>query len=323
MEYCTPEFLRGMMNASSLAGRPFFFAVDYEMTRGIFIPGDSIAESPVKFRFPSFGNAGKRAFPRQDCRMMAFPEPFRSYEKKFEKVARAILRGDTYLANLTVRTPVSISASLEDIFNFSGSEFAMLAPGSFVCFSPERFVRIAGGMIYSFPMKGTIEADAPGAEKILMGDEKEICEHNTIVDLIRNDLSMIASDVRVPRFRYCERIKRAGLCDIFATSSEICGALKPIGLGDAVFSILPAGSISGAPKKRTVEILKETEGRPRGFYTGVFGYFDGKNFDSAVAIRFIEQDGGKYYYRSGGGITANSGCESEYREAAAKIYLPF
>ena len=114
------------MNASSLAGRPFFFAVDYEMTRGIFIPGDSIAESPVKFRFPSFGNAGKRAFPRQDCRMMAFPEPFRSYEKKFEKVARAILRGDTYLANLTVRTPVSISASLEDIFNFSGSEFAML-----------------------------------------------------------------------------------------------------------------------------------------------------------------------------------------------------
>ena len=64
MEYCTPEFLRGMMNASSLAGRPFFFAVDYEMTRGIFIPGDSIAESPVKFRFPSFGNAGKRAFPR-------------------------------------------------------------------------------------------------------------------------------------------------------------------------------------------------------------------------------------------------------------------
>lgn len=122
------ESFKGMMNASSLAGRPFFFAVDYEMTRGIFIPGDSIAESPVKFRFPSFWNAGKRAFPRQDCRMMAFPEPFRSYEKKFEKVARAILRGDTYLANLTVRTPVSISASLEDIFNFSGSEFAMLAP---------------------------------------------------------------------------------------------------------------------------------------------------------------------------------------------------
>ena len=86
--------------------------------------------------------------------------------------------------------------------------------------------------------------------------------------------------------------------------------------------LLPAGSISGAPKKKTVEILKDIENEPRGFYTGVFGIFDGENLESAVMIRFIEQQGEKLYFRSGGGITSMSNPEEEYKEALQKIYVP-
>jgi len=108
-------------------------------------------------------------------------------------------------------------------------------------------------------------------------------------------------------------------------SSEISGRLKDnylSQLGDIVISLLPAGSISGAPKDKTVEIIKEAEKEERGFFTGVAGYFDGEKLDSAVLIRFIEQSGEKFYYRSGGGITTQSNTEDEYNEAIAKVYVP-
>jgi len=86
--------------------------------------------------------------------------------------------------------------------------------------------------------------------------------------------------------------------------------------------MLPAGSISGAPKKKTIEIIREVEGYERGFYTGIFGYFDGKNLDSAVAIRFIEKQGEKLIFKSGGGITYQSDWEKEYEEMQKKVYVP-
>jgi para-aminobenzoate synthetase component 1 len=86
-------------------------------------------------------------------------------------------------------------------------------------------------------------------------------------------------------------------------------------------TLLPAGSISGAPKKRTLEIIREAEGEPRGYYTGVFGIFDGQNLDSAVMIRFIEQSEKGLLYRSGGGITNLSQPEAEYQEMLDKVYL--
>ena len=88
------------------------------------------------------------------------------------------------------------------------------------------------------------------------------------------------------------------------------------------FELLPAGSISGAPKQKTVEIIQEAESGPRGFYTGVFGYYDGKALDSGVMIRFIEKENDTFYYRSGGGITSKSDLESEYKELIQKIYVP-
>ena len=86
--------------------------------------------------------------------------------------------------------------------------------------------------------------------------------------------------------------------------------------------MLPAGSISGAPKEATRKIIQEAESEPRGYYTGVCGYYDGNELDSAVIIRYIENDENQYYFRSGGGITAYSDCEEEYKEVLEKIYLP-
>jgi len=93
-------------------------------------------------------------------------------------------------------------------------------------------------------------------------------------------------------------------------------------MGDILLSLLPAGSISGAPKIKTLEIIKEVESYRRGFFTGVFGYFDGEQLDSAVMIRFIEQNPNQLIYKSGGGITIDSNVSLEYQEMLEKVYLP-
>jgi para-aminobenzoate synthetase component 1 len=173
-------------------------------------------------------------------------------------------------------------------------------------------------------MKGTIDASLPNAEQVILSDEKELSEHVTIVDLIRNDLSAVAKNVNVNRFRYVEKIQTSQK-NLLQISSEIAGDLPDdyaSFIGSTLISLLPAGSISGAPKRKTIQIIREAEQEKRKFYTGVFGYFDGINLDSAVMIRFIEQEGEKFYYRSGGGITAQSEAEKEYQEAIDKIYAP-
>ena len=132
---------------------------------------------------------------------------------------------------------------------------------------------------------------------------KEAAEHATIVDLIRNDLSIVASEVCVPRYRYIDEL-RTHNGSLLQVSSEIRGRL-PEGwnghVGEILFSLLPAGSITGAPKKKTLEIIAEAETYERGFYTGVMGYFDGQDLDSAVMIRFMEQvSPHSFVFKSGG-----------------------
>jgi para-aminobenzoate synthetase component 1 len=173
-------------------------------------------------------------------------------------------------------------------------------------------------------MKGTIDAAIPDAENIILNDYKETAEHNTIIDLIRNDLSIIAKEVRLTKYRFIDKITTSNKT-LLQVSSEISGKLDGNwneNIGDILKKLLPAGSISGAPKKRTVEIIKDAENYERGYYTGIFGIYDGQDLDSAVAIRFIENSGGKLYYKSGGGITVNSEVTSEYNELQDKIYVP-
>jgi para-aminobenzoate synthetase component 1 len=200
----------------------------------------------------------------------------------------------------------------------------LLVKDKFVVFSPERFVRISPGKIETRPMKGTIDARLPNAEKQLVDNEKELFEHNTIVDLLRNDLNIVATNVRVENFRYVDKIS-TNFGEILQVSSKITGELEldyKNRLGEIISSLLPAGSVTGAPKEKTIQIINETENYKRGFYTGVFGYFDGINTDVAVAIRFIENENSQLYYKSGGGITALSKVEEEYDEMIKKIYVP-
>jgi para-aminobenzoate synthetase component 1 len=171
-------------------------------------------------------------------------------------------------------------------------------------------------------MKGTIHAGIPNAKDIILNDQKEYAEHATMVDLIRNDLSKVSSNVKVNQFRYYEEIKTNN-GNLGQVSSEIMGELPPFfneKIGDILFDLIPAGSISGAPKQKTLEIISKVENEDRGYYTGIAGYFDGKNLDSTVLIRYLQND---KTYRSGGGITFNSDAMNEYKEMINKVYVPF
>lgn len=304
------------------------FAVDYALTEGLFI-SHPLDQTDVLWRVPGQSNAPlPSGIQKRDDTVSfeAHPESKENYSKRFLKVLKHLQHGDSFLTNLTVKTPIEMNLSLKEVFKRSRSPYAIYVPGKWVCFSPEIFVRInAAGRISSYPMKGTIDGALPQARQIILNDYKESAEHFTIVDLIRNDLSMVASDVRVDKLRYIDELYTTN-GSILQVSSEISGQLPDnylSHLGDILLHLLPAGSITGAPKPSTRQIITEAEQQSRGYYTGVFGYFDGKTLDTAVMIRFIEQEDGGFYFRSGGGITANSDCEKEYQEVIQKVYLPF
>ena len=317
------ETVRREMNRCGAARRPFLFGVDFELHRGFFVE-EPLRDKRLLFAIGNVTNAETAvadACPPPELHILH--SDAEEYARKFRRVREGLLRGDSFLLNLTERTPIATNLTPEQIFRYSRAKYKLLFPGRFVCFSPESFVRIQGNEIASYPMKGTIDATLPDAERTLMESYKELCEHYTITDLIRNDLNMVAEEVRVRRFRYVESI-RTLRGEILQTSSEITGTLSPswhANIGDLLFRLLPAGSISGAPKPSTLRIIREAEGIARGYYTGVFGYFDGSTLDSAVMIRFIEEAEGQFYFRSGGGITINSDEAEEYREVLEKIYL--
>ena len=315
--------IRHKMNIYGREGKPFFFAINFEQTEGLFID-NPLLQNDVLFQFCGKGNAPEKETIKKVSSFDYIPILYSEYKEKFDIVHKGLKEGYSYLTNLTIKTPVSFDLTLEDIFFQSNASYKVLYPNKFVCFSPERFVKIAGKTISTNPMKGTIDANIPDAEQIILSDYKETAEHNTIVDLLRNDLSIIADNVRVNRFRYIDRI-RTNKNDILQVSSEITGMLceeNYLNYGDIIFGMLPAGSISGAPKDATRKIIQDAEKESRGYYTGVCGYYDGNELDSAVIIRYIENDGNQYYFRSGGGITAYSNCEEEYKEVLEKIYLP-
>lgn len=306
---------------------PFLFLINFNGDKGLVIPVADIPGSGInciigKKRYGTLPKQAK-AGPRSELNIT--PVPKSVYSKAYSHVANALRRGDTYLVNLTFRTPVGRRIDMAQIFETADAPYRFLWPERFVFFSPESFVKIENDIISSYPMKGTTDASGSDAAARLLSDYKEICEHNTIVDLIRNDLSMIASGVKIERFRYLEKI-RTHRGELLQSSSEITGRLSggwQDNVGTLLYNMLPAGSISGAPKPRTVEIIKESETTPRGYYTGIMGVFDIDRLESCVAIRYIEKDeDGEYYYRSGGGITSCSRMESEYEEMLSKIYVP-
>ncbi|MBL7904961.1 MAG: aminodeoxychorismate synthase component I [Bacteroidales bacterium] len=313
------------MNRLGSQQMPFLFVIDFEGNKPLVFPVDAAADQQIYYNIKGSSNTDFQQSGLPDQLIFSrHPVHPDVYKRAFEIVRNGLEYGDSYLLNLTFATAVETNFSLPQLFVSGNAPYRLLFRDEFVVFSPECFVRISDNTIRSFPMKGTIYAGLPDAAAKLLNNPKETAEHHTIVDLIRNDLSMVAEHVRVERFRYLEEIK-TNQKHLLQASSEISGQLLPgweANIGSLLQTLLPAGSVSGAPKKRTIEIIREAEKSDRGYYTGVFGLFDGKNLDSAVMIRFIEQRSSGLFFRSGGGITVNSDAESEYRELIDKVYVP-
>lgn len=303
---------------------PFFFIIDFLVDKVEIFKENEIDENGLLIDFQSLSNTKQQEALNKKTEWKSFPESLESFQKGFDHVQKNIRLGNSYLTNYTRKTKIETNLSLKEIFHHSQAKYKILYKDFFVFFSPETFVKIISDKIFTYPMKGTIDASLENAAEVLKNDKKEKAEHYTVVDLLRNDLSMVADDVKVDKFQYIDFLKTHQK-DLFAMSSEISGNLKTEfkgKVGSIMQKLLPAGSILGAPKPKTLEIILEAEGFDRGFYTGVCGWFDGENLDSCVMIRFIEKEDDQLYFKSGGGITHMSKLEDEYEEMKNKIYVP-
>ncbi len=304
---------------------PFIFIIDFELLKPILLRLDEVKNDEICYDINGIKNFSTTRKEMKNFKLRKKTISFFQFNKKIKEVKKEFIKGNSYLLNLTFKSEIEFydeKVGLFDIFLHSKAKYKLYVKDSFVVFSPETFVKIENGIIKTYPMKGTIPAKY-GAAKLIK-NKKELAEHITVVDLLRNDIGRVSKKVWVNKFRFVERIHTAK-GDLFATSSEICGELSKDynkRIGDIIFSLLPAGSVSGAPKPKTLDIIKNVEGENRGYYCGIFGYFDGEKLDSAVMIRFIEKISDKFYYRSGCGITIYSNPVKEYFEMKDKIYVP-
>ena len=313
-----------LMNRLGREQIPFLFIIDFELKNPVVIPVEDLPRFPVLFDINGYRNFSHHPGALKTVKMEKKPISYQQYKKSFDVVSKNLKYGNSFLVNLTHKTEISFNLDFTTLFLQSAAKYKLLYENRFLVFSPETFITIKNGEIASFPMKGTIEKDLPNAEETILNDPKELAEHVTIVDLIRNDLSRVASRVKTKRFRFIDEIKTHQK-NLLQVSSEITGRLPknyPSKIGDILLSLLPAGSVSGAPKVKTMEIIKQSEKTERGFFTGIFGYFNGRDLDSGVMIRFIEKNGKAYFFRSGGGITVNSDPQLEYQEMIDKVYVP-
>lgn len=310
------------MNDMARERVPFLFVIDFLGLTPLIYPLSSLPDT-LRFSTPGFPDNTKDP-PKEPLSLKKYPVSFSEYSEKHMQIRQHIDHGNTFLVNLTQPTRLEINWSLEEIYSNSHAPYKLLINNQFVVFSPETFVRTKGLRIETFPMKGTIDASVEDAHKVILNDKKEKAEHYTIVDLMRNDLSGVATKIEVEKFRYIDRIKTHEK-EILQVSSKIIGELPENHLdnmGEWLLQLLPAGSITGAPKEKTIEILTEVEEYDRGYYTGVFGVFDGRDIDSAVMIRYIEKGPDGLIFKSGGGITYRSEPEKEYQELKDKVYVP-
>lgn len=308
-----------LLNSLGKQRKSFLFISDFKAENLEVILLEDLIQEDIEFSIDEnySSTCHKKSFDKT-------PLSYEAYKKKFDRVIEEIKAGNSYLLNLTQPTKIETSLTLKEIFTHASAHYKLRYKEKFVCFSPEKFIQISGTKIHTFPMKGTIDAAFPHAEEIILNNQKEMAEHVMVVDLLRNDLSIVATDVRVERFRYVQTID-AGAKKLLQVSSHISGHVGEEWherIGDILKSLLPAGSISGAPKKSTLKIIEETEAYERGYFSGVFGVYDGEKFDSGVMIRFIEKTENGYIYKSGGGITLDSDARQEYDELLDKVYLP-
>ena len=253
----------------------------------------------------------------------------KEYCDMVEKAKRYIYEGDIFQVVLSNRLEADYEGSLLNayrhlrtinpspyMFYFSSDDIEVAGA------SPETLVKLEQGELHTFPLAGTrprgksLEEDQ-ALEKELLADEKERAEHNMLVDLGRNDLGKISKfgSVHLEKYMSVERYSH-----VMHIGSTVAGTIRPERNAiDAVDAILPAGTLSGAPKIRAMEIINELENNKRGIYGGAIGYIDFTgNLDTCIAIRIAFKKNGKVFVRSGAGIVADSIPENEYRECINK-----
>ena len=246
-----------------------------------------------------------------------------------EKAKHHIREGDIFQIVLSNRLEADFEGSLLPtysilrdmnpspyMFYFSGSDMEVAGA------SPETLVKLENGVLHTFPLAGTrprgkTEEEDRRLEAEMLSDEKELAEHNMLVDLGRNDLGRISEfgSVEVERYHTIERYSH-----VMHIGSTVKGRIrKDRDALDAVSSVLPAGTLSGAPKIRACQIIDSLENNKRGIYGGGIGYIDfSGNLDLCIAIRIAYRKNGKVFIRSGAGIVADSVPESEFRECLNK-----
>jgi anthranilate synthase component 1 len=256
------------------------------------------------------------------------------YCKMVEKAKHYIKEGDIFQVVLSNRFEAKSEGSIFDayrilresnpspyMFYFSSDKVEIAGA------SPETLVKLEGKKLFTFPLAGTRrrgvdEKEDKELEIELLSDQKELAEHNMLVDLGRNDLGKISKFGSVKVEKYLSILRFSHIMHIGSTiSSEISDDKNAI---DAISSVLPAGTLSGAPKIRACEIIHELEGNRRGIYGGAIGYlsFSG-DMDTCIAIRIAFKKDDKVYVRSGAGIVADSIAENEYEECNNKAKAVF
>ena len=246
-----------------------------------------------------------------------------------EKAKRHIKEGDIFQIVLSNRLSAPFEGSLLGtyrilrtlnpspyMFYFSGTDVEVAGA------SPETLVKLENGVLHTFPLAGTrprgrTEKEDEELEGELLCDEKELAEHNMLVDLGRNDLGKISEfgSVKVEKLHIIERYSH-----VMHIGSTVAGRIRPeCDELDAIEAVLPAGTLSGAPKIRACQLIGELENNKRGIYGGAIGYIDFTgNLDTCIAIRIAYKKNGKVFVRSGAGIVADSVPEKEYEECLNK-----
>lgn len=252
-----------------------------------------------------------------------------TYCDMVEKAKNYIREGDIFQIVLSNRLSANFEGSLLNtyrilrtinpspyMFYFSGTDVEVAGA------SPETLVKLENGVLHTFPLAGTrprgkTEKEDEALEKELLADEKELAEHNMLVDLGRNDLGKISrfGSVEVEKLHSIERYSH-----VMHIGSTVRGVIRDESDAlDAVSAVLPAGTLSGAPKIRACQLIAELEKNKRGIYGGAIGYIDFTgNMDTCIAIRIAYKKNGKVFVRSGAGIVADSVPEKEYQECINK-----
>lgn len=202
--------LKNILNKYGSSKEPFFFTISYDLSK-FYVK--ALKDLPSEIKYEINDKVSSKLTNKE--KIEKYPISYEEYKKKFDYIQENIKAGNSYLLNLTSKTQIDSEYSLDEIYEKANAKFKLKFFDDFVCFSPEKFIEIKKNKIYTYPMKGTIDASIPNAQAKILGDIKEMAEHTMVVDLLRNDLGIVSNKVRVEKFRYIDKINAGNKKNFF------------------------------------------------------------------------------------------------------------